>query len=347
MVMGDPVTMPTLTAKSIVLEDEMVRILDRRIFPFKTEYVDCRDFEEVAVAIEQMVTQSGGPFFAASAGFVLAARRAEALRTVDERWAMLSHAAERLISTRPTNNNIRDIVGHLLSEARAIAGESGLGDRMETVARQAWARQHESSCRLGQYAAKLIEDGDTILTHCWGESGIIETLASAVSSGKRVKVICTETRPYLQGSRLTAHSVAEMGLEVTVIADSMAAHAMDRGMVNKLMTAADRVTLSGHVINKVGTLQLAIAANNFDVPFVAMVRFPDPKASTPDDVRMEERDGEDVLHCLGIRTATPLAKGWYPAFDVTPPRLVSAIATAAGVFAPTAIRIHFEEQAAT
>jgi methylthioribose-1-phosphate isomerase len=132
-----------------------------------------------------------------------------------------------------------------------------------------------------------------------------------------------------------------MGIDVTVITDNMAAHAMDRGMVSKLLTGADRVTLSGHVINKVGTLQLAIAANEFDLPFVAMVRFPDAKASTPNDVRMEERDGEESLHCLGMRTATPLAKGWYPAFDVTPPKLVSAIATAVGVFPPTLIREHF------
>jgi methylthioribose-1-phosphate isomerase len=346
MVMVDPVTMPTLIAKSILLEEGMVRILDRRIFPLKTEYVDCRDFEDVAVAIERMVTQSSGPFFAASAGFVLAARRAEVLLTVDERLELLSRAAERLLRTRPTNNNIRDVITYLLSEARAVAGEEKLGERVEAMARQAWARQHEHSRNLGENAAKLIEDGDTILTHCWGESGIIDALASAVRAGKRIKVICTETRPYLQGSRLTAHSVAEMGIEATVITDSMAAHAMDRGMVNKLMTAADRVTLSGHVINKVGTLQLAIAANNFDIPFVAMVRFPDAKASTPNDVRMEERDGEEVLHCLGMRTATPLARGWYPAFDVTPPRLVSAIATAAGVFAPTMIRDRFAEPAA-
>ncbi|WP_197716947.1 s-methyl-5-thioribose-1-phosphate isomerase [Mesorhizobium sp. DCY119] len=341
--MVNPIAMPTLITKSVLLEDDIVRILDRRIFPLKTEYVDCRDFEEVAMAIEQMVTQSSGPFFAASAGFVLAARKAATLRNVEERRQLLRHAAERLVKTRPTNNNIRDVIGHLLLEANASAGEDNLGERLEVIARQAWVRQHEHSRNLGENAAKLIEDGDSILTHCWGESGIIDALGSALRAGKKIKVICTETRPYLQGSRLTAHSVAEMGIEATVITDNMAAHAMDRGMVNKLMTAADRVTLSGHIINKVGTLQLAIAANNFDVPFVAMVRFPDAKAATPNDVRMEERDGEESLHCLGMRTASPLAKGWYPAFDVTPPRLVSAVATAVGVFPPTMIRDRFAD----
>lgn len=344
--MVGPVTMPTLIARSVLLEDEVVRILDRRIFPLRTEYVECRDFEDVAVAIEQMVTQSSGPFFAASAGFVLAARRAELLPTKEDRLELLSAAARRLVRTRPTNNNIRDVISHLLSKATAVAGQEWLGERVEGMARKAWERQHQYSRDLGENAAKLIDDGDTILTHCWGESGIVEALASALAAGKQIKVICTETRPYLQGSRLTAHSVAEMGIATTVITDGMAAHAMDRGMVDKLMTAADRVTLSGHVINKVGTLQLAIAADNFSVPFIAMVRFPDAKASTPEDVGMEERDGEDVLHCLGVRTATHLAKGWYPAFDVTPPRLVSAIATAAGVFAPSMIRNRFAEPVA-
>jgi methylthioribose-1-phosphate isomerase len=341
MVMVKPITMPTLITKSVLLDDEIVRILDRRIFPLKTEYVDCRTFEDVAVAIEQMVTQSSGPFFAASAGFVLATREAAKLATVDQRRALLATAGERLVRTRPTNNNIRDVIAHLTQEAESVIGQDNLGQHLEATARQAWARQHQHSRNLGENAAKLIDDGDAILTHCWGESGIIDALACALEAGKKVNVICTETRPYLQGSRLTAHSVAEMGIDATVITDNMAAHAMDSGLVQKLMTAADRVTLSGHVINKVGTLQLAIAANNFSIPFVAMVRFPDPKASTPADVRMEERDGEEALHCLGMRTASPLAKGWYPAFDITPPRLVSAVATAVGVYAPSMIRDRF------
>jgi len=338
------ITMPTLIAKSVLLEDDVVRILDRRIFPFSTDYVDCRTYDDVALAIEDMVTQSSGPFFAASAGFVLAAREAAKLSSVDDRRAVLAHAAARLLRTRPTNNNIRDVIAMMLAEAESVIGDPDLAERLELVAREAWARQLGHSRSLGENAAKLIDDGDVILTHCWGESGIIDALAAAVGAGKKVEVICTETRPYLQGSRLTAHSVAEMGIPVTVITDSMAAHAMDQGRVNKLMTAADRVTLSGHVINKVGTLQLAIAADNFSVPFVAMVRFPDPKASTPDDVLMEERDGEESLFCMGVRTATPLTKGWYPAFDVTPPRLVSAVATSVGVFAPGMIRDRFAPQ---
>lgn len=341
-----PVTMPTVIAKGVILEPDAVRILDRRIFPLKLEYVDCRTYDEVAVAIEEMVTQSGGPFFAAGAGFVLAAREAEKLRTAQDRRVLLAAAGERLLKTRPTNNNIRDIIALLLRETEALIDKPDLASRVEALVQDSWVRQSSYNTRLGENAATMVDDGDTILTHCWAESSIIETLAAAIRAKKTVKVICTETRPYLQGARLTAHSVAEMGIDVTVITDNMAAHAMDRGMVSKLMTAADRVTLSGHVINKVGTHQLAIAAHNFGIPFVAMVRFPDAKAATPADVRMEERDGEESLNCLGMRTASPLARGWYPAFDVTPPRFVSAVATSVGVFPPALLHARFAEAAA-
>jgi methylthioribose-1-phosphate isomerase len=121
----------------------------------------------------------------------------------------------------------------------------------------------------------------------------------------------------------------------------MAAHAMDRGLVTAFVTASDRVTMSGHVINKVGTLQIALAAKHFVIPYLALVHAPDRNAATGADVPIEERDPEESLHCLGLRTASPLARGWYPAFDVTPPELVSKIVTSNGAFAPGAIAQHF------
>src|SRR5690606_15339211 len=213
-------------------------------------------------------------------------------------------------------------------------GEDGFGARVEELMRRIWEERRQFSARMGRNTADLIEDGETILTHCWGESGVIQTLAHLLADGKKVSVICTETRPYLQGSRLTAHSVGEMGVPVTVITDNMGAAAMAAGKVSRLLTAADRVTASGHVINKVGTLQLAIAARHFGLPYIAMVGRPDFTARGPEDVEMEFRDPDECLHCLGHRTATTLATGWYPAFDVTPPELVTRISTGYGVFAP-------------
>jgi methylthioribose-1-phosphate isomerase len=322
----------------VVLEDDCVRILDRRTFPLDTNYVICRSWEDVAVSIEEMVTQSNGPFFAASAAMVLAAREAQRLGPVEARLSQMTAARDRLLRTRPTNNNIRDVVAKMMEGVAEIAAQHDFAVRLEARMREIWDWRIARGRMVGELAASFINDGDTVLTHCWAESSFIETLAAAMRRGRRPSVICTETRPYLQGARLTAHSVAEMGLDVTVITDNMAAHAMACGRVSCLMTAADRVTLSGHVINKIGTLQLAIAARHFAVPFVALVQAPDRQAPTPADVHIEERDSREVLSCLGIPTASPLARGWYPAFDVTPPEFVSAVATCEGVFAPVHLR---------
>ena len=331
---------PTLTHQSVLLEADRVRILDRRVFPFQTLFVDCQTVEDVARAIEQMVTQSGGPFYAASAGMVLAARMAQGLGP-QARRDMMQAAASRLIATRHTNNLIANGVGAMMAEAESRMADADFAAGMETAMYAVWEISRARSRQLGEHAATLIQDGDTVLTHCWGESAIIEPLAAALRAGKRIKVICTETRPYLQGSRLTAHSIAEMGIDVTVITDNMGAWAMDRGRVSRLMTAADRVTMSGHVVNKVGTLQLALAAHAYGIPFAAMVQDPDRKAPGPQDVPMEDRDPNESLHCLGQRTASPLAHGWYPAFDITPPHLVTSIVTSKGVFQADQMEQHY------
>lgn len=330
--------LPTLMRESVTLTPDVVRILDRRTFPLKVEFVDCPDVEAVAKAIEDMVTQSGGPYLAASAGLVLAAREADKLAGADARMAHLDAASKRLIATRPTNNLIRNILTRMLAEARTNADADDFSARVEMLMRKHWEDRRRFAAQMGRNTANLIADGETILTHCWGESGVIQTLAHLLMDGKKVDMVCTETRPYLQGSRLTAHSIAEMGIPVTVITDNMGAAAMAAGKVTRLLTAADRITASGHVINKVGTLQLAIAARYFVLPYVALVGRPDFSAKGPEDVEMEFRDPDETLHCLGHRTATTLATGWYPAFDVTPPELVTHISTGYGVFDPHALR---------
>jgi methylthioribose-1-phosphate isomerase len=332
--------MPTLIRESVILEEDRVRILDRRVFPFTKRFVDCRTVEDVARAIEEMVTQSGGPFYAASSAMVLAARSATALAPA-LRIETMTGAARRLIATRPTNNMIAQVVGSLLDTARAEAASDEFAATVERAVAQIWERQRSASRRVGTHCAELLGEKESILTHCWAESLIIETLAATLRQGKRMKMICTETRPYLQGARLTAHCAAEMGIDTTVITDNMAAHAMDRGLVTVFLTAADRIAMSGHVVNKVGTLQIAIAAKHFAIPYFAMVHAPDRKAATGADVPIEERDPDESLHCMGVRTASPLARGWYPAFDVTPPELVGRIVTGRGVFAPDQVERHF------
>ena len=338
-----PRKMPTLIEESVLLEPDRVRILDRRVFPFEKKFVDCRTVEEVARAIEEMVTQSGGPFFAAGAALVLAAREAERDPSTERRAEAIGRAGRRLVATRPTNDQIAHMVEKVAGAARQSAARPGFGAAVEAEVRALWEERRARSRALGANCATVLADGDSVLTHCWGEAAIVESLAAAQRQGKRLKVVCTETRPYLQGARLTAHSVAELGIDVTVITDNMAAHAMAQGMVTKFVTASDRVAMSGHVVNKVGTYLIAIAAHRHAIPFYALAQAPDRSAATGAEIPIEMRDPEESLTCMGMRTASPLVRhGWYPAFDVTPPDLVTGIVTSRGVFAPDRLHEHFE-----
>lgn len=340
------ITQPSLVVESVLLENDVVRILDRRRFPFERVWVECRTVEEVARAIEDMVTQSSGPWFAAAYGMVLAARQADAEgRTVEERRTAIHTYGERLKATRRTNNHIREVVTELLVLAdQALAAGSDLAPAVTAGATAVATQYQERSRQLGEHAATLIPDGSTILTHCWAESYLTETVAAVLRSGKTIQAICTETRPYLQGARLTSESLAEMGVPTRLITDGMPAHLMAKGEVDLFITAADRVTMDGHVVNKIGTLQIALAAHALDVPFIALVQAPDPLARSIADVQMEDRDGDEVLHCQGMRTASERVTGIYPAFDATPPRYVGTIVTDSGSFSPRDLASYFRRQ---
>ena len=317
-----PRTHRPLLAESVRLTDDGVDILDRRVYPFERTWVHCTCLEDVAVAIETMVTQSSGPLFATTAGLVLAAREAAGLGPADA-VSHLRAAGRRLVATRPTNNAIRDAVAATL-EPVAEAEERGLDGAQLLPLVTAAAGAHEMlyrdrSVAMGAHAAALLPERATVLTHCWADWYLVATVEAAQAAGKELRFVCTETRPYLQGARLTAPTLVEMGYRPTLITDGMVAATMARGMVDLVLVAADRVTMDGHVVNKVGTLQAALAARAHDLPFVAMVHAPDPHAPTIADVEMEERDGEEVLHVAGRRTAPEGITGFYPAFDATPP----------------------------
>ncbi|GLW10979.1 methylthioribose-1-phosphate isomerase [Microtetraspora sp. NBRC 13810] len=328
-------------ADSVRMAGDAVEILDRRVYPFEVRWVRCATSEEVATAIEQMVTQSSGPLFATTAGMTLAAREGRH-EPPGRAAARLRAAGERLIATRPTNNHIRDAVHAILAAtADGPLAEAAGEELAEAVAEAAaghdaayWAR----SAALGGHAASLLPDGARVLTHCWADAYLIATVRAAQEAGRRLSFVCTETRPYLQGARLTAATLVEMGYTPTLITDGMVAAALADGIADVTLTAADRVTLDGHVINKVGTLGVALAASAFGVPYYALVQAPDPLAPTAADVVIEHRDGDEVLHVLGTRTAAPGVTGYYPAFDTTPPRLVTAIVTENGVYQPGQVK---------
>lgn len=319
--------MVPILADSVRLTDDGVDILDRRVFPEQRVWVHCRTVEDVARAIEDMVTQSSGPYFAALWGMVLAAREAASLPDSRE---YLERAGERLVATRSTNNHLRKAVHAVLSH---VDGQDVVAEAMRG-ARAGDERYRSRSAALGRHTAALLPDEGTVLTHCWADLYLVE-LVRAVA-GKDLAFICTETRPYLQGARLTAETLAEMGVDTTVITDGMGAAVLSSGTVDALVTAADRVTMDGHVVNKIGTLGLAVAASAFDVPFHAMVQAPDRLAPTAADVPIEYRDGAEVIDRPGIR-------GLYPAFDITPPRFVTTVVTDRGPYDPIELARYYEE----
>jgi methylthioribose-1-phosphate isomerase len=311
--------MEPVLANSVRLADDGVHILDRRNFPFERVWVRCGTVADVAKAIEDMVTQSSGPYFAVLWGMVLAAREAAGLPPAEARVA-LGRAGELLENTRRTNNHLRKAVAAVLTSVDAAGPVSG----------------------AALEAAALLPDEGCVLTHCWADLYLTETVSAAQRAGKRLRFICTETRPYLQGARLTAETLAEMGVDTTLITDGMGAAVLNSGDVDALVTAGDRVTMDGHVVNKIGTLGLAVAAHAFDVPFYALVQAPDRLAPTAADVPIEYRSGAEVLSTLGRRTASDRVRGLYPAFDVTPPRFVTSVVTDRGVFAPDRLADYYE-----
>jgi methylthioribose-1-phosphate isomerase len=325
-------------ADSVRLADDGVHILDRRVFPARREWVRCTTVEDVATAIEDMVTQSSGPYFAALWGMVLAAR--EAVRQPDPR-GHLDRAGRRLIATRPTNNHLRKAVRAALS-AVDDADDADLVTSVLAGAR-AGEERYRSRCRaLGAATAGLLPDGASVLTHCWADLYLVELVLAAGRSGKVLRFTCTETRPYLQGARLTAPTLAELGVDTTLITDGMGAAVLAEGGIDALVTAADRVTMDGHVVNKVGTLGLAVAAHAVGVPFLAMVQAPDRHAATAADVPIEHRPGSEVLAAAGV--TAPGVRGHYPAFDVTPPRFVSTVVTDRGAYHPSALADYHQEK---
>lgn len=344
-----------LLERSVRLEADAVLILDRRVFPHQVTWVAARSGAEVAEALRQMVTQSTGPIFAALAGLVLTARQQAGLRggAAAAAAAAVRETGALLIGARPTNNSVGDAVRAVLAalDAEAAGGVTDAAGVAGVVEREAagQARYFRRRCGLlARHAAGLLEDEARVLTHCWMDTYLIELVRAAHTAGKRLRYVATETRPYLQGARLTAHTLAEMGQDVTLVTDGMAAAVLSPfsalGRVDALVTAADRVSMDGHVFNKVGTLGAAVAAHAFGVPFYVLIQAPDPLSPTVDDVVVERRDGAEVLSVQGVRTASPLVtQAYYPAFDVTPPRFVTRIVTDRGPFEAEKVSGYFGE----
>jgi methylthioribose-1-phosphate isomerase len=201
--------------------------------------------------------------------------------------------------------------------------------------------RYRNSRKMATYTVDLLPDVVTILTQCYAETLIGFILLVSQERGKKISMICPETRPYFQGARLTASVACDMGIPVTVITDNMPAYILSKGMAQVFISAADVVTLDGHVVNKIGTFQIALAAHFHGVPYYALGT-PSADCPTLSSVDIEERNPEETVHALGIRTTKVGVKGYYPAFDVTPPELVSAVITPKGVYAPFDLKSYFQ-----
>ena len=315
-------------------ENGAVKILDRRCYPRTVAFVTCRHYGEVAQAIRDMVTQSAGPYTAAAMGMALAAYECREKPEAEQR-AYLNEAAEVIANARPTTaKRMAHITGIMLDAAEAAwTSGSDVAEAIKARAIETNNARYEKIARIATHLVEKFPQNGTILTQCFAETIVGMMLKEAKERGKTLRIFCPETRPYFQGARLTATVCYEMGFDVTVITDNMPAYVLQNEHVDVFTSAADAITMDGHVINKIGTMQIALAAKHFGVPYY-VTGAPDRVHPFAKDVKIELRDPKFVLEAMGVKTARDGVKGYYPAFDVTPPELVTGVVTDRGIYDP-------------
>jgi len=301
-------------------------LLDQRLLPREEVWIECRTASEVAEAIRTMVVR-GAPAIGVSAAFglAMAARRGDDLQI----------AADELRQARPTAVNLGWALDRML-RARMLRTDGDLTVEAERILTEDVAANR----RMGQYGAELLGAQSTVLTHCnagalatGGYGTALGVIRAAVEAGKRVAVFADETRPYLQGARLTAWELQRDGIDVTLITDSMSGHFFQQGKFDAVIVGADRIAANGDAANKIGTYTVAVLANAHSVPFyiAAPVSTIDPHCPTGAEIPIEERSAQEVTEIHGTRVAPEGIQVRHPAFDVTPARLITAIITERGV----------------
>ena len=316
-------------------EDGKVRILDRRIYPIEVNFVICETHQEVAKAIGDMITQSAGPYVAAAMGMALAAYECRG-KAEQEQIRFLEDAAYTISHARPTTTKRMQLITASCVDVAGEALASGKSDVSEVIKEHAIEQNNTRYARIGEtgkYLASLFPEHGAVMTQCFAETILGTMLRETRRQSKDVRFFCPETRPYFQGSRLTASVIHDMGFDVTVITDNMPAFVMKNEGIDVFTSAADVICGDGHVVNKVGTYQIAIAAKYHGVPYYVSGA-PDRGHQTVDTVKIEMRDPAFVLQAMGTPTANQNVRGYYPAFDITPPELVAGVVTDQGVFSP-------------
>jgi methylthioribose-1-phosphate isomerase len=326
---------------------DALRILDQRELPHARVERDLRTVDEVCDAIRTLAVR-GAPAIGAAGAMGLAVAMAPRRGETREAWcARLDASAARIGATRPTAVNLPWAVDRVMTRVeRARAADAGIDALAAALHDEADAihREDRAMCEaIGAHGATLLPDDARVLTHCnagaLATCGIGTALAPvyvAHARGRAVAVWADETRPLLQGSRLTAWELAEAGIPVTVIADNMAAALLRTGTIDAVLVGADRIAANGDAANKIGTYALALAARAHGVPFYVLAPSSTIDAATRDGagIPIEERDGDEVRAPMGHAAAPPGVAVWNPAFDVTPAALITAIVTDAGVMRP-------------
>jgi methylthioribose-1-phosphate isomerase len=332
--------------RTVFWSDGKLKLIDQRRLPASLEVASFSRCDDVARAIREMVVR-GAPAIGAAAAFGLAlAARESSAASSGELMADLRRAGATLRAARLTAVNLGWAIDRILKAADGFAGTAPqLQQHVIAEAQRLADEDVETNQRMAQIGASLIDDGDTIIHHCntgalaavdWGTA--LGVIRMAHDNGKRVRVLVDETRPRLQGARLTAWELEQYGIPYTVITDGMAGHFLSRGEAQKVMFGADRVAANGDVVNKIGTYMLALAAHDNGVPSYAVVPTSsiDLAAADGNQIPIEARDPAEVLE-IQIRGELVMPRGataLNPAFDVTPHRLITAIVTEKGIVQP-------------
>ena len=331
--------------RTIEWHDGKVLMIDQRVLPLQYVILTYTDYQGVADAIRTMVIR-GAPAIGAAAAFGLALSGLQSsARTRLDLLRDLEEAAGILRLSRPTAVNLFWAVDRMLRTAtdESLASVEDVREALIREAQKIADEDVEVNKRMAEYGAALVEDGDAILTHC--NAGALATvdygtalgvIRLAHEQGKRIKVFADETRPRLQGARLTAWELMRYGIDATLIADNAAGHYMRKGLVNICFVGSDRTAANGDVANKIGTYKLAVLAKENGIPFYPVVPTSTIDLSLPngDLIPIEERDEREVTEIEGVRIAPLGIKVGNPAFDVTPHRYVTGIVTENGIAYP-------------
>ncbi len=318
----------------------VLELLDQTRLPSEEVTVEVHDYREAAAAIRNL-TVRGAPAIGVTAAYAvaMAARQVEATDHRDF-LAQLSSAAAEVSAARPTAVNLQWAVNRMMETAAAETELSRVPQRLLEEAQRVQREDEQTNRRMGEHGKGLMPEGGSVLTHC--NAGALATsgfgtalgvIRAGWEDGKRFRVYNTETRPVLQGARLTAWEFQQLGIPSTLVVDSAAGMLMERGQISCVITGADRIAANGDTANKIGTYTLAVLAREHRIPFyvAAPVSTVDLNLATGDDIQIEERSPEEVTRIQGVPTAPEGVAAINPAFDVTPHRYLSAIITEAGV----------------